>query len=234
MQQHRANSHGFHARANAINGFREAPRSWIDTIERATFQDRLRFLTLLPFKGFFSMQGVPRGTRAWCPSCYEEQRGREEAVYDPLLWTVALVTVCPRHFTQLADECPHCRHKSLPLAVYSRPGHCSHCQEWLGKSADSTDQHGPNPELAPNAELMRLQAIGDLIRIAPALDGVALHCVWTANLKACIDTVVNGNSAAFAEICQISRSPLFRKSRRLAKRTKQYPPHGALYLEIMR
>jgi AraC-like DNA-binding protein len=181
---------------------------WIDTIERATFQDRLRFLTLLPFKGLFSRQGVPRGTRAWCPACYEEQRGHAEVVYDPLLWTVALVTACPRHLTRLADKCPYCRRKSLPLAVYSRPGHCSHCQEWLGKPADSTDRHELNPVLAPAAELMRVQAIGDLIRIAPALDGVALHCVWTANLKACIDTVVNGNLCAFAEICQISRSPL--------------------------
>jgi len=208
MQKHRADSHGFHARANAINGFGEAPRRWVDTIERATFQGRLRFLTLLPFKGFFSRQGVPRGTRAWCPACYEEQRRCGEAVYDPLLWTVASVTACPRHLTRLADECSHCRRKSLPLAVYSRPGHCSYCQEWLGKLADSADRHGPNPELAPDAELTRVQAIGDLIRIAPALDGVALHCVWTANLKACIDTVVNGNLGAFAEICQMSRSPL--------------------------
>ncbi len=204
MQQHRADSHGFHSRANAINGFGEAPRRWIDTIERATFQNGLRFLTLSPFERCFSRQGLPRGTRAWCPACYEEQRGRGEAVYDPLLWTVALVTACPRHLTRLADECSHCRRESLPLAVYSRPGHCSHCQEWLGKLADS----GPNPEPVPHTESMRVQAIGDLIRIAPALDGVALHCVWTANLKTCIDTVVDGNLGAFAKICQISRSPL--------------------------
>ena len=208
MQQHRANSHGFHARANAINGFGEAPRRWIDTIERATFQNRLRFLTLSPFERCFSRQGVPRGTRAWCPACYEEQRGRGEAVYDPLLWTVALVTACPRHLARLADECPHCRRESLPLTVYSRPGHCSHCQEWLGKPTESADRHEPTPEPVPDAELVRVQAIGDLIRIAPALDGVALHCVWTANLKACIDAVVNGNLGAFAKICQISRSPL--------------------------
>jgi AraC-like DNA-binding protein len=208
MQQHRAGSHGFHARANAINGFGEAPRMWIDTIERATFQNRLRFLTLLPFRGLFSRQGVPRGARAWCPACYEEQREHGEVIYDPLLWTVALVTACPHHLARLADECPHCRRKSLPLAVYSRPGHCSHCQEWLGKPTESADRHKPNPEPVPVAEFARVQATGDLIRIAPALDGIALHCVWTANLKACIDAVVNGNLGAFAKICRISRSPL--------------------------
>jgi AraC-like DNA-binding protein len=55
---------------------------------------------------------------------------------------------------------------------------------------------------------MRAQAIGNLIRIAPVLDGVSLHRVFTTNLKACIGTVVNGNLWAFARICQISRSSL--------------------------
>ncbi len=66
MRQHRAASHGFHARANAINGSGETARRWINAIERATLQNRLRFLTLAPFEQVFSRQGVPRGARAWC------------------------------------------------------------------------------------------------------------------------------------------------------------------------
>ena len=208
MRQHRAASHGFHARENAINGSGETARRWIKAIERATLQNRLRFLTLSPFEQVFSRQGVPRGARAWCSACYEEQKGCGKAIYDPLLWTVALVTLCPRHLTRLEEECPHCRRRSMPLAVYSRPGHCSHCQEWLGKPVESADRHGHNPEAAPDPALMRAQIIGDLIRMAPALDGVALHRVWIGNLKACIETVVNGSLGAFAGICQISRSPL--------------------------
>ena len=199
MRQHRAASHGFHARANAINGTGETARRWINAIERATLQNRLRFLTLAPFEQVFSRQGVPRGVRAWCSACYEEQKECGEAIYDPLLWTVALVSLCPRHLTRLEEECPHCHSRSMPLAVYSRPGHCSHCQEWLGKPVGSADRYGRHPEAAPDAALMRAQAIGDLIRMAPALDGVALHRVWIANLKACIETVVNGSLGEIAK-----------------------------------
>ncbi len=109
------------------------------------------------------------------PACYEEEKGCGEAIYDPLLWTVALVTLCPCHLTRLEEECPHCRSRSMPLAVYSRPGHCSNGQEWLGKPVESADRHGRKLEAAPDAALMRAQAIGDLIRMAPALDRVALH-----------------------------------------------------------
>lgn len=169
MQQTRATSHGFHARAHAINGFGESPRRWTDALERATLHAPLRFLTLLPFSGVFSRQGVPRGSRAWCAACYEEWRTRGDTVYEPLLWTINLVTGCPRHVVLLIEECPHCHRRSMPLAVYSRPGHCSHCQGWLGSTAAQAESSGTTPVV--ETELERAEAIAELVAIAPQLDG---------------------------------------------------------------
>lgn len=210
MKQNRANSHGFHAQAHAINGFGESSKPWIDALERATLLTGLRFLTLSPFDGVFSRQGASRDMRAWCSRCYDEWRSNGEVVYEPLLWTISLLKLCPRHLKPLLEECPHCRRRSRPLTVYSRPGHCSQCQEWLGGSTA-----GPSPEgglgavQAFDTALWRAESIGELLAIAPRLHDLSLHTVLTANLRACVDAVAEGHLDAFANECQVSRSALW-------------------------
>ena len=50
MRQNRADSHGFHARAHAVNGFGATSNNWIEALEKATLRRNLRFLTLSPFR----------------------------------------------------------------------------------------------------------------------------------------------------------------------------------------
>jgi len=209
MKQNRANSHGFHARTCAINGFGESSKRWIEALERATLRATLRFLTLSPFDGVFSRQGVSRDTRVWCPRCYDDWRNNGAVIYEPLLWSIGIVTLCPRHRIPLVEECPHCHRWSKPLAVFSRPGHCSHCQEWIGGSSAALSEgaSGAQASDTDNA-LWRAVTIGELLAIAPRLEDVSLHSVFTANLKACVDAITGGNLYAFAGACQVSRSPL--------------------------
>lgn len=210
MKEHRANSHGFHARTYAINGFRESSGRWIEALEKATLRTNLRFLTLSPFDGVFSRQGVSRQTRVWCPSCYEDWRSNDAVTYEPLLWSIGIVTLCPRHLIPLVEECPHCHRRSSPITVFSRPGLCSHCHEWLGLSSAASPQirvGGRMTVIDDNAR-WRAEMIGELVAIAPQLDGPSLHSVLVGNLKACVDAVAEGNLDAFANACQVSRSPL--------------------------
>lgn len=210
MRQNRSNSHGFHAQAHAINGLGESSKRWIDALERATLRTGLRFLTLSPFDGVFSRQGASRDMRAWCSRCYDEWRSNGDVVYEPLLWTISLLKLCPRHLEPLVEECPHCRRPSMPLTVYSRPGHCSQCQEWLGSStAASSPADGLGTAEASNTALWRAEAIGELLAIAPRLHDLSLHTVLTANLRACVDAVAEGHLDAFANECQVSRSALW-------------------------
>lgn len=208
MRQSRAHSHGFHARAHAINGFGESSKRWIDALEMATLQKELRFLTLSLFEGVFSRQGASRHSRAWCPRCYDEWRTRGAIVYEPLLWSIDLVVLCTRHLVPLAGECPHCRRASKPLAVYFRPGHCSHCQHWLGDSPTSSPEGGPDAAKGPDTALCRAEAIGELLAITPRLEGRSLHSVFAANLRSCVDVVTGGNVDAFAGRCHVARSRL--------------------------
>ena len=209
MKQNRANSHGFHARTYAINGFGESSERWIEALESATLRTKLRFLTLSPFDGAFSRQGVSRGTRVWCPTCYDEWRNNGAVIYEPLLWSVGIVTLCPRHLTPLVEECPHCHRRSKPLAVFSRPGLCSHCHAWLGVSSAASPASGVSGQMSDiDNTLWRAEMIGELVAIAPRLDGPSLQSILIANLRACVDAVAEGNLDAFADACQVSRSPL--------------------------
>ena len=132
----------------------------------------------------------------------------DTCIYEPLPWNIGLVTLCRRHLVSLVSECPHCRRRSRPLAVYSRPGHCSHCQQWLGGSAAGSLGNGTDDARAHDVALARAEAIGELLAIAPRLAGISLHGVFIANLKSCVDAITAGNMEAFARRCQVSRSPV--------------------------
>ena len=208
MRQSRASSHGFRAGASTINGFGKHSKRWIDALATATFQKDLPFLTLSPFDAVFSPHGVSRDTRMWCPKCYDEWHMAGTCIYEPLLWNIGFVTFCRRHLVPLVSGCPHCRRRSRPLAVYSRPGHCSHCQQWLGGSAAGSLGNGTDDARPHDIALAHVEAIGELLAIAPRLAGISLLGVFIANLKSCVDAITAGNIEAFARRCQVSRSPV--------------------------
>lgn len=203
MKQNRATSHGFHAQTHAINGLGESSQRWIDALEKATQRTMLRFLTMVPFDGVLSRQSVFRSVRAWCPRCYEDWRSADKVIYEPLIWTIGLVTFCPRHFQSLEERCRLCCHQLAPLAVYSRPGYCSQCQQWLGCAGQ---QDLPVVERETNIEVWRASVIGELLASAPLLTSPLLGDVFSQNLRTCVDAVAQGNSSSFANICEVSRS----------------------------
>jgi AraC-like DNA-binding protein len=203
MKQNRATSHGFHAQAQAINGLGESSRTWTEALEKATQRTMLRFLTMSAFNGVLSRQSVLRSVRAWCPRCYEDWRSMSNVIYEPLVWSIGHVTLCPHHLQPLVETCRLCCRQSAPLAVYSRPGYCSHCQEWLG---DSERQDPPVVGQETYIEVWRAKEIGELLACAPKLDSLPLGDVFSCNLRACVDAVARGNSSSFAKTCQVSSS----------------------------
>lgn len=205
MQRSRADSHGFHAQQYTMNGFGITSRKWVEALERATLRTDLRLLTLLPFDSVLSRTAPFRRSRAWCPACYQGWRSGGEAIYEPLLWSIAPVTVCPRHRRPLEDACRHCHGRQMPLAVFSRPGYCSRCQAWLGENkADSTVECTTRPPEGNDVALRHAKAIGELLANGPRLNGSCLRAAFMANFRACVDGVAEGNRLAFARTCRVS------------------------------
>ena len=126
----------FWERSGCLNGISTTTDQWVQTLELLTKQTNLRILTMLPWAGAISHRGLYRKTQAWCSACYEEWREAEEPIYQPLLWALEPIKVCPRHQIQLQERCPFldCQKSQTFLAPRAQLGYCTHCRRWLAPS----------------------------------------------------------------------------------------------------
>ncbi len=200
--------HGFRGRAIAANGLGETAKRWVATLERATLQTRLRFLTLLPFEGVITNSGLFRNIRAWCPVCYEDWRRADGPIYEPLLWTIRSAAICPRHEQPFEDVCPHCGEAMLPLGAYTRPGHCSRCLQWLGSIGTSKSTRGFGVNEESSVGFWRTNTVAGLLAAAPALTSPG--DTFKTRFRNCVETVAEGNVFAFAKAARMSRPVLIR------------------------
>jgi transcriptional regulator with XRE-family HTH domain len=137
-------------------------------LECLTLQGSLRFLTLLTWEGAFPAHKLLRQTRAWCPACFEEWRRTEQVIYEPLLWTLQVVTRCVRHQCELCVTCPHpeCGRSAPWLAWKSRPGHCPFCRGWLGMAVHPEDGRD---EAEMSWQQWVTEQLGYLLALAPTI-----------------------------------------------------------------
>lgn len=126
----RVGGHGFRACSYALKGISERTAKWVHALETATIRCDLRFLTLLPFQNVLPGH-LFRNRRAWCALCFEDWRANGQIVYEPLLWGLKVSTHCLVHARALDYTCPRCGRTLNPLGVFSRPGHCGRCGDWL-------------------------------------------------------------------------------------------------------
>lgn len=118
---------------------------------------------------------LQKTTRPWCPGCFQDWRDCGQAIYDPLLWTLAPVTVCARHKRPLRTICPfpECRRPSpwLGSGYRSRPDHCAHCGGWLGSpgAESGTPEEKLVIEDAVRSHAWIFDALGELIAAAPSM-----------------------------------------------------------------
>jgi len=126
--------------AMVLNGYSVQAQMWVSILGRLTGRTDLPFLTLPWWIGNLSSRKQLRRVPAWCPSCLAEWQENGSPIYQPLLWGLQVVTLCPRHRDFLKDRCPHCQKPQAVIAANkSRPGACTHCGGWL--SAEAQDQH---------------------------------------------------------------------------------------------
>jgi TniQ protein len=152
--------------SHGLNGTTASPA--IYACETLTQQRSLRFLTFLTWEEVFPSVGLLRLTRAWCPVCLQEWQSRGQVIYEPLLWTLRVVTQCVRHQCMLSIHCPNTEcQRSAPWLVWSgRPGYCPFCCQWLGTSASISV--GVD-EVNTQWQRWVTEQIGTLLALAPIL-----------------------------------------------------------------
>ncbi len=125
--------------AMQINGTGSIAQEWASFLERLTTRSDLHVLALDFWLGDLSSRGHLRKVPAWCPTCYTEWAEQALPLYQPMLWMLQIVTICPRHKRGLEDRCQHCQKTQSVIARKIHPGHCTQCDAWLGATSDGTD-----------------------------------------------------------------------------------------------
>lgn len=193
------------AALHSLNGNGPCFVQWVETLQNLTARNDLRSLTLLPWRGILSADGVSRRRRAWCRRCYQERREHQAAVYDSLLWMLAPATACPLHEILLEELCPHCQKYSLPFSSRGRPGFCSHCNGWLGSDlpVPASDESGSNLELRVHTA----RQIGDLLSFG-ATQNQPVCSNLKDNIQRAIEDWAHGNRLLFCRAAGISDKTL--------------------------
>lgn len=200
--------------ARAFNGVNDWARKMLAVVERLTTRQDLQFLTMLPWAKAVSTRGLLRDQRAWCPTCFEVGRQTGQVIYEPLLWALEVVIVCPLHGQPLQTSCPYC-HQTLPwLEAYMRPGYCSRCKCWLGalSASPTTLSQGTKADL--EWQLWVAKTMGDLLAIGPGLSSFPKWEQVSQGLTQVMNQLTTGKSQDFYRLlrthnCRISSDRLW-------------------------
>lgn len=190
-----------------LNGIGTTTSDWVQALQRLTLRRDLRFLTMLPWANVLPSRGLLRRTQAWCPVCYEEWRETGQVIYQPLLWALEVISVCPYHRLRLRMRCPYtdCGHPLLPFTPRSQLGYCTRCERWLGYPSQREEDR-----LARSADEQEWQrwvgeVVGELLAGGPGLPVLPHQEVIAATITAHVQGAMEGNFSAFARQLQVHR-----------------------------
>lgn len=196
----------FRPMARAVNGTGITARDFVAALQKLTLRDDLHCLTMITWRYIISHRHLTRAWRAWCPSCYEEWRIRDEILYEPLLWSLEAVNACTRHQRRLRSQCQSCRKTLHPLASRFRPGYCSVCDGWLGESLEkitSAEEQIRSEEL--EWQELTVEQIGSLLAAAPDTEAPP-KTVISESISRCIERAKN--EFAFARQLKLPQTSL--------------------------
>ncbi len=185
----------------AFNANQQTAMNAVNALEGLTKVQGLRALTMVTWAEVFPLFGLIRTTRAWCPRCLKEWQTAGQTVYEPLLWAVQAVKICPQHGCRLETHCSMCSKPSPWLAWRSRLGYCTHCHEWLGSDVETQQKDEP--------ELTWLhwcsEQIGTLLARTSQLSGILGRVRIKEGLISILEQVSQGRKMTFSR--QIGLSP---------------------------
>jgi len=163
-----------------LNGYSDFAATTAEKVSALVSQSDVAHGTLLRFRYVLSTNAnesiVP--TRRWCSSCIADDLDKGDSGYDPLIWSIRSVSMCPKHDCWLVSACPHCMspQQYLPYGGATRT-HCNRCGCSLGAR---TGHATPSPsELWCRAELSDLLTRGG----DKPFDSDAPHAFLTAFVR---------------------------------------------------
>jgi TniQ len=198
--------------ALVLNGTSSYAKAWGDALARLTLWDNFFPLTMLVWRDVISRKGLRRPTQAWCPACYEEWREINSHVYNPLLWALKIVEVCPLHYIFLQTRCPYedCRRLLPYFSPRARLGYCSYCMRWLGSSyqirTSNCSDEVPIEDISQQYWVSK--SVGELIEVAPNLSVPPNKDQIALSLTQCSNQLADGSLKLLARQLEIPYATL--------------------------
>ena len=95
-----------------LNGYSDYALRAADTLQEWTGIENLKQGTLLQLRENCALNCIFSITsgRRWCPSCVAKDLRSGEFGYDPLIWSMRCLALCPEHDCELVDRCQNCQH----------------------------------------------------------------------------------------------------------------------------
>lgn len=201
--------YGFLAQTPTINGTGKVASQWVQVLENATLQSGLRRLTLVEWRDFLSTLNLLRRKRAWCSACYQEWSIRKLPLYEPLIWSFEATNICVSHRRRLQSTCHNCNRQSYPLSTKTRPGFCSCCGFWLGRSLSKPLPAEILSDAEAEWETFVATSVGNLLstplaRFArqPTKETIA------RSLDSCIKQLFGGNASILSREARIAKQTI--------------------------
>jgi hypothetical protein len=184
----------------SANGESALASHLVGLTERFTLLTGLLSTTFVPWRDVVSRVDLQRRIRAWCSVCYADQAAGSGIPYDPLLWTVLPVKICPAHQCPLTENCPKCKKCAYPVLTHYLPGWCPHCNAWLG--APKTEV---NSALSGDLKYEHWVAdnIGAIIAIAPLLTVAPARQNVTDSINHCRNLLTEGITSVLARVLDV-------------------------------
>lgn len=194
---------------STLNGMNVSTMDWIEILEGLTLVCNLQSLTMLPWANVLSPKGLIRRSQAWCPFCYEAWNSSKADVYNPLIWSLEVISICPLHHTPLHQRCPYedCKRLIPMLAPRSRSGYCSHCGRWLGRPHAETSASAATYLHFDDAEWRQWVAaqVAELIASTSQAQLSLQEDCFAEAVAEYLDEVMDNNISAAARRLQVSR-----------------------------
>lgn len=196
-------------KAKTINSNGNIARDFIQALESLTFHENLQLLTLLSWSDVIVSKGLFRSHKAWCSACYQEWFTKDTIIYEPLIWSIKAVEICPKHNIYLSDTCHHC-HEKLPLLTWhSRLRFCSKCHEPLIKPASANYIQEAYSQYEFEKLIWAADSLGKLVSLTPKLNSLPSRDIFITNLDLAVNIITEGNIANFASLLEIPKNTLW-------------------------
>jgi len=189
---------------HTINGLGAPATDFVRALQALTGRRDLSSLTLLNWAGVLPRHSLLRRCRAWCESCLYAWREANQPVYEPLLWTLQAVTVCPYHRRTLRQACPHCERQIGPLDSRSRRDCCSRCGQLLVRGViDPTSDLRmlPSDKLAWTSWIA--SALGELLATPPQITCSPGREHLAQTICVVVDNFCSGNAPTLARLMHV-------------------------------